>query len=192
MRDHKLRTLVSISMFGVLSYLVMLVEIPILPGFPFLKLDFSDLIVLCGLYLFGLNGAIGTALIRAFLHLIMTGFSAPSLIGELGSVIASLTLIFVVHFFVKSKSGWQQRFGMIFCSTLALTVVMAVLNYFVLTPLYVNVTGFKIGIDYLKYVLIAIVPFNLVKGALVTGLFTLVYAKIGPWLKVQSHRYQEK
>lgn len=186
MRDHKLRTLVGISMFGVLSYLVMLVEIPILPGFPFLKLDFSDLIVLCGLYLFGVSGAIGTTLIRAFLHLIMTGFSAPSLIGELGSVTASLTLILVMAFFMKHQTKWWQRLSMIICGTLALTLVMAVMNYFILTPLYINVTGFKMGTDYLKYVLMAIVPFNLIKGALVTSLFTLIYVKIGPWLLQQS------
>ncbi|WP_125605814.1 ECF transporter S component [Lapidilactobacillus bayanensis] len=190
MRDHKLRTLVGISMFGVLSYLVMLLEIPILPGFPFLKLDFSDLIVLCGLYLFGVSGAVGTALIRAFLHLVMTGFAAPSLIGELGSVTASLTLIFVLAFFMKRQSKWWQRLGMIICSTLALTFVMAVMNYFILTPLYVEVSGFKIGMDYLKYVLIAIVPFNLIKGALVTALFTLIYTKIGPWLLRQGNQRQ--
>lgn len=185
MRDHKLRTLVGTSIFGVLSYLVMLVEIPILPGFPFLKLDFSDLIVLCGLYLFGVSGAIGTALIRAFLHLIMAGFAAPSLLGELGSVSASITLILVMAFFMKRQTKLWQRLGMIVCSTLALTLVMAVMNYFILTPLYVNVTGIKLGMDYLKYVLMAIIPFNLIKGALITVLFTLIYAKIGPWLLQQ-------
>ncbi|MFD1466274.1 ECF transporter S component [Lapidilactobacillus mulanensis] len=189
MRDHRLKTLVGISMFGVLSYLIMLIEIPILPGFPFLKLDFSDLIVLCGLYIFGFGGAVATALIRAFLHLIMTGFAVPSLIGELGSVVASIALIAVVYLFIKAAKDWQRKILMIITSTIVLTLVMAVMNYFVLTPLYVNVTGFKIGMDYLKYVLIAIVPFNLIKGVLVTGVFTLIYAKIGAWLKIQKNNY---
>ncbi|GEL13101.1 hypothetical protein FC15_GL000057 [Lapidilactobacillus concavus DSM 17758] len=188
MGDHKLRTLVGVSLFGVLSYLVMLIEIP-LPGFPFLKLDFSDLIVLSGLVIFGWGGAAASILVRAFLHLIMTGFSMPSLIGELGSVVASFTLITVVHLLLKGMTHWQQKVVMIVSSTLALTVVMAVMNYFVLTPLYVNVTGFQLNMNYLKYVLIAIVPFNLIKGALVTTVFALIYRKIGTWMKVQNKNY---
>lgn len=192
----RLRLAVSVSIFGVLSYLVMLVEIPILPLFPFLKLDFSDLIPLCGLAIFGFGGASGVVLIRALLHLIMTGFSAQSLIGELGSVIASLTILLLAQLILQRQQtgqlNWPRRIWLVISSTLVLTLVMAVLNYFVLTPLYVQVTGFKLGMDYLKYVLLAIIPFNLIKGALVVGLFTVVYARMGAWLQNQSQSFHQK
>ncbi|WP_125766494.1 ECF transporter S component [Lapidilactobacillus wuchangensis] len=192
----RLRLAVSVSIFGVLSYLLMLVEIPILPLFPFLKLDFSDLIPLCGLAIFGFGGASGVVLIRALLHLIMTGFSAQSLIGELGSVIASLTILLLAQLILqkqqKGQLNWQRRVLLVISGTLVLTVVMAILNYFVLTPLYIKVTGFKLGMDYLKYVLFAIIPFNLIKGVLVVGLFTVVYARMGAWLQSQYQSFHQK
>ena len=197
MRNGKhLRLAVSVSIFGVISYLLMLVEFPILFAFPFLKLDFSDLIPLCGLAIFGFGGATSVVLIRALLHLVMTGFSAQSLIGELGSVIASLTILLLAQIILqkqqKGQLTWQRRILLIISSTLVLTVVMAVLNYFVLTPLYLKVTGFKLGMDYLKYVLLAIVPFNLIKGVLVVGLFTVVYARMGTWLQGQYQSFHQK
>ncbi|WP_261805821.1 ECF transporter S component [Lapidilactobacillus luobeiensis] len=185
---NRLRFWVSVTLFGVLSYCLMLIEIPI-PLFPFLKLDFSDLIPLSGLALFGFAGASGVVLIRAVLHLIMTGFSAPALLGELGSVVASFTLLVVTWALLKRRANWQQRLLLILCGTLALTLVMAVLNYFVLTPLYVKVTGFKLGMSYLKYVIFTIVPFNLIKGSLIMALFVLLEIHVGAYFRRKHQEF---
>lgn len=188
MHNRKLKQLVLVSILGVLSYLIMLIEIP-LPLFPFLKLDFSDLVPLTALSLLGYGGAIAVILIRGFLHLVMLGFSAPSLIGQLGSLVASFSLVSIAACFRRKKvEHWSQRLALIVSATLTLTVAMAILNYFVLGPLFVNVTGFKLGMSYLKYVVVTVIPFNLIKGFLVMSVYELLYAKLGVWLQKQHHR----
>ncbi|MFC6314912.1 ECF transporter S component [Lapidilactobacillus achengensis] len=188
--SRRLRYWVSVTLFGVLSYCLMLLEFPI-PFFPFLKLDFSDLVPLSGLILFGFPGASGVVLIRAFLHLVMTGFSAPALLGELGSVVASFTLLGVTWALLNQRSNWRRRLALIISGTLALTLVMAILNYFILTPLYVQVTGFKLGMSYLKYVVMTIVPFNLIKGSLVMGLFVLLEIHVGAYFRRKHGEFHQ-
>jgi len=43
--------------------------------------------------------------------------------------------------------------------------------------------NFNLGMSMTKYVFIGLVPFNLIKGALVTVVFAVLYLRILPWLK---------
>ncbi len=43
--------------------------------------------------------------------------------------------------------------------------------------------GLNLGMSTTKYILFGLVPFNLIKGALVTVVFAVLYLRILPWLK---------
>ena len=75
----------------------------------------------------------------------------------------------------------------------AMTIFMSVANYFVITPLYLQFYGVTadqmLGVTMAKYIAVGIVPFNLIKGAIVSAVFMALYMKLLPWLsKKQRER----
>ena len=185
------KRLVLLAMLTALSTVLMLLEQPN-PLVPFLKFDFSDTIVLLTLAVFGLKSGLAVAALRVVLFGLIQGNidgSAFPYVGVFGAFMASLSLI-AGYLLMKrmTTNPWLTALGMI----ISLTVVMTTLNYFLITPLYFgwpNVSledvqaafaGF-VSFDtggafdetggYLLANLFAYVPFNLIKGALVTGLF---------------------
>lgn len=187
----KTKQMVLLSMLTALSTVLMLFEIPN-PLVPFLKFDFSDTIVLLTLALYGLKSGFIVATIRLILFGFIQGNidgAAFPYVGVFGALMASSSLIagfIIVNRFTKNQ--WVSMLTM----TLVLTVVMTTLNYVLITPLYFgwpNVpfaevqTAFAgfVSVDtggnfdatsgYLLANLFAYVPFNLIKGIVVTGLF---------------------
>ena len=173
----KAKRLMFIAIMGALAYLLMFFAFPILFALPFLKIDFSDIPLLLTTFLYGpLSGALA-ALIRTLLHYIQTGGDAGYPIGDLASFLASLAYILPIYYFLRGHLGtikakdrqlaWSRLLLTYGSATLSLTLVMVALNYFVLAPFYSAVMNFPIN-DMVQYLLMGIVPFNLVKGILVS------------------------
>ena len=75
MQHTTLHRLVGIALLGASAYILMLVEFPILPIAPWMKIDFSDIPILIGLFLFGVGGAFVITIIKLLLHSAMMGFA---------------------------------------------------------------------------------------------------------------------
>ena len=56
-------------------------------------------------------------------------------------------------------------------------------------PLYMNLLGMKLGMPLAKMVLYGVVPFNLIEGAIVGGIFALVYVHLRNWISVQTVKF---
>jgi riboflavin transporter FmnP len=165
------------AMIGALAFLIMKIEVPIIPGFDYLKMDFSDSLVALSTLVFGPLGGTMIALFKSLLSLFISGFNPISMIGQLAAFLASLAYILPFYFISKKHEDKvkYQIFGLI-VGTLALTVVMSLANYFVLTPMYISLMGFKLNSSLLTYVVSAIIPFNLIKG-LINSIVVLILAK---------------
>ena len=165
------------AMIGALAFLIMKIEVPIIPGFDYLKMDFSDSLVALSTLVFGPLGGTMIALFKSLLSLFISGFNPISMIGQLAAFLASLANILPFYFISKKHEdkAKYQIFGLI-VGTLALTVVMSLANYFVLTPMYISLMGFKLNSSLLTYVVSAIIPFNLIKG-LINSIVVLILAK---------------
>ncbi|KRL58416.1 hypothetical protein FC69_GL000286 [Latilactobacillus fuchuensis DSM 14340 = JCM 11249] len=176
--------MVGVAMLGAISFIVMFFEFPIILAFPFLKVDFSDVIVLLGTFIYGPLGGIGVAVIRSVLHFIMTGASLPSLVGDFAGVLASIFYLLPFYYLFKRQKSVVK--GQIFAgvvSSISMTIVMVLANWLFILPLYIRLMGLNLGMSTLQYVLIGLVPFNLIKGGLVTVVFGILYLRILPWLK---------
>lgn len=155
---------------------------PIIPGVTFLKVDFSDIPVLVGMFLYGPVGGIMIAFIRSLLHYIQTGGDAGYPIGDTASFIASIAYTLPIYLIMKSKI--HDTKNIIFANvigTASLTVVLSFVNYFLLLPLYLKVLNFSVG-PISDYLLMGVVPFNIIKGAIVSTVFILLFAKLKTWL----------
>lgn len=180
MRKSKTEKMVVAALLASFSYLLLLVEIPVLPGFDWLKLDFSDIPILIGTFVLGPVGGITIAFIRSTLNFLMHGGHVLSLVGNLTGFLASVIMLLPIYFMMKKESNNKNLVIGMTISSLALTVFMAVANYFVITPLYISLAGMNFGMPIKEMVLYGIVPFNLFKGLAVSVVFFATYKKLIP------------
>ena len=182
----KVHRLVGIALLAAIGYVLMMFSFPIIPAFPFLKLDLSDLVVLLGGLLYGPVGGIAVAFVRSLVHFALTGGGVVNLIGDLAAFIASVGFLLPVVYTIRGKHRiWWQIEGLVL-GTLSLTVVMSVLNWLVITPMYMAVFNFNLGMSLTKYVLIGVVPFNLIKGVVISVAFFAIAKALAPWLARQE------
>lgn len=182
MHSSRLHKMVGVAVLAAIGFVLMNFAIPIIPAFPFLTLDLSDLVILLAALLYGVSGGVEVALIRSLLHFVITGASVVTLIGDTAAFLASLAFMLPLALLVKNHYNWQRALSGIVIGTLALTVVMSLLNYFVLMPMYVSALGFKLNVSLGTYVLAGVVPFNLIKGVVVGAVFLVVARILNWWL----------
>jgi riboflavin transporter FmnP len=196
MSGSKVHRLVGIALLSAVGFILqMFLEFSILPMFPFLKLDLSDLTVLLGGLLYGPVGGIAVAFVRSLLHFLMTGAGIVNLVGDLASFIASVGFMYPVVMLMKSKNSLGRQVAGLAGGTISLTVIMSILNLVAIMPMYLAVMNFQLGMSTTKYVLIGVVPFNLIKGVVVSVVFFALAKALMPWLDkqqaIQAQRMQQ-
>lgn len=180
MKRRKTEKMVVTALLASFSYLLLFLEIPILPTFGWLKLDFSDIPILIGSFILGPVAGITIAFIRSLLNYMMSGGDVLSLIGNTTGFLASVIFMLPIYYMVKRENNNKNLIiGMIISSSL-LTIFMSIANYFVITPLYISLLGMDFGIPIAQMVLYGIVPFNIIKGIAVSVVFFISYKKLVP------------
>ena len=195
--NNKVQKMVSIAMLAAIGTVLQFVAFPIMPAFSFLKIDFSDIPILLGMFLYGPLAGVITAFVRSLLHLFLTGLAPQNMVGDFASFLASsIFTLPIFYFFGKKKNIRTNRIVGLVSGILALTIFMSIANYFVITPIYLQLYGVTtqqfLGTSLASYVAIGIVPFKLIKGLLVSGVFLVLHAKLLPWLSKKQHTIQKK
>lgn len=198
MKNTRVQKMVMVAMFAAIGLVLQFIAFPIMPAFSFLKIDFSDIPVLISMFLFGPVAGVATAFLRSLLHLVTTGFSPDNLVGDVASFLATTIFTLPIFYFFKQNKKHANRnkiLGVV-TGTLAMTIFMSIANYFVITPLYLIFFGLNanqmLGMPLVNYVLIGIVPFNLIKGFIVSAAFLVLHAKLLPWLSRKQHALEQR
>ena len=185
------RSIARIAVLGALAGALMYLEF-VIPPFPtFYKLDFSDIPALLGTFAMGpAEGVLieGVKILVKFLIKPTTTLG----IGELANFTIGASLVIpagLVYKFRKTRKG--AVIGLC-AGTIAMTVVGALFNYFVLIPVYSAAFGMEAilgmasaiaGIrDIGTLVVYGTVPFNFIKGVIVSVITALLYKKVSPLL----------
>ena len=184
MQHTTLHRLVGIALLGAIAYILMLLEFPILPVAPWMKIDFSDIPILIGLFLFGVGGAFVITIIKLLLHSAMMGFAIYDLIGSFASFLG--TAVFILAFalvlrYYRGNPKWRMPVAIV-VATIGLVVIESLANLTFVLPFYLQVMGMKLSMSLNTVVLVAVIPFNLIKGLLVGNVFWLVYQRLAKWL----------
>ncbi|MFC3927144.1 ECF transporter S component [Streptococcus caprae] len=181
----KTRKMVFIAILGALSFVLMLLNFPLLPGADFLKLDFSILPMLIGLVLFDLKSAYGVLVLRTLLKLLLDNGGAGTMIGLPMNVIA-LALFLAAFALLWKKTPTRKNFILAsVAGTVLLTLAMLVLNLVYAVPMYAQFANFDIGkfIGLGNYLWGMVLPFNLIEGAVFALVFGIVYLPCRPILE---------
>lgn len=184
MQHTTLHRLVGIALLGAIAYILMLLEFPILPVAPWMKIDFSDIPILIGLFLFGVGSAFVITIIKLLLHSAMMGFAIYDLIGSFASFLGTAVLILAFALVLRYYRGnpkWRMPVAIV-VATIGLVVIESLANLTFVLPFYLQVMGMKLSMSLNTVVLVAVIPFNLIKGLLVGNVFWLVYQRLAKWL----------
>lgn len=180
----------KIAMLSVLAFVLMQFEL-MLPMFPsFLKIDVSDLPALVGAFAMGPLAGVAIEAVKNLLHLLQTSTGG---VGELANfAIGSAIVVPAALIYKRHKSKKSAIVGLA-VGTIIMAVVGALANYFVLIPFYsafmpidaIIGLGTAVNpsiINLWTLVLYGIVPFNIVKGIILSILTLVLYKRISPIL----------
>lgn len=184
----------KIACLGAIATLLMLLEFP-LPFAPaFYELNFSEVAVLVAGFALGPMAAVWTELVKILLNLIING-TDTAFVGELSNFLMGVAFALPASLIYKHKKSLSGAVIGMCVATLSLAIVSAFVNYYIMIPAYVRFMGFSmetiIGLgnkvnpnitDLSKLILLATVPFNLVKGVLTSLITALIYKRISPIL----------
>ncbi|QFT89441.1 Riboflavin transporter FmnP [Bacillus sp. THAF10] len=186
-QSKRIKKMVTVGMLSGISYMLMWLSfpLPLLP--PFLSVDFSDVPALLAAILFGPVAGITVEAIKNILHYIAQGSLTGVPVGQLANFTAGLLFILPTYFvFNKIRSTKGLGIGLI-TGTFSMALLMSILNYFVFLPAFTYFLGIPFGTsaDVIKLVVTGILPFNIIKGLIVTVLFLIVYKKLAVWMNRQ-------
>src|SRR5699024_8947705 len=182
MIDKRTKKMTVIGILAAVAWVISQFSFPILYWAPFLKIDFSDIPILLGMYVFGPLSGVAIAAIRSLLSYITSGGEAGFPIGDTTAFIGTLSLTLPIYYAIKNKGSNKKKSilaGSI--ATVSLTITMTILNWLVVAHLYMKVMGFSVG-PMREYLTLSVIPFNLVKGVLVSLIFFVVFYQIQGYL----------
>lgn len=188
------RVMVKISVLAVISMVLMFFDVPIFPVIPFLKLDLGDWPALVGAFAMGPMAGVLVQLVKNLLSLLIEGSSTGG-VGELSNFIVGSIFVYTAGcIYFRNKTFKTAIIGS-FVGVIAMATVASFSNYFVVFPMYSKVYGIpmesllgmgaalnKNVVDLKTMMVFAIVPFNLIKGSVVSALTILVYKRVSPIL----------
>ncbi|CAM4145495.1 ECF transporter S component [Listeria booriae] len=182
MKKYSLKTFVSIAVLGAVAFVIMLIQFPLLPSAPFLKLDFSDVPAAIGGLLFGPLAIILIEFVKNVLEYLVTGSFVGVPVGEMTNFLSGICFVLPIYYVFRYARSTKAMILGVGIGTVTLTVVISLLNYFVVLPFYITVGGLPAGTDIAALVTTAIIPFNLLKGVVVGAVFILVYGRMRSWI----------
>jgi riboflavin transporter len=192
-----INTIVKVGILSALAAIIAVFEfmLPLLP--PFLKLDFSEIPALLAAFSLGPASAVLIELIKNILHL----FSTQTVgIGELANFLVGISYVIPVGIIYKLDKSRKGALTALTAGTASMIIFSSIFNYFILLPLYAKVLHFptdavvKMGTAIDKYIVdvksliaLGIVPFNLIKGVVISTIVILIYKRLSPILHYKGH-----
>lgn len=188
------KNMVKISVLGVISVVLMIFDISSWFAPPFLKLDIADLPSLIGAFAMGPMAGVLVQLLKNILNILVEG-SITGGVGELSNFLVGSIFAYTAGYIYYKKKDFKNAIIGLVVGVITMTVFASLSNYFVIFPLYAKIFGWPmeklIGmgsavnsfvVDYKTLILFAVVPFNILKGIVVSSVTLLLYKKISPIL----------
>lgn len=189
------RTMTKISVLGVISFILMYFKFPVVwLAPPFLKMDIADLPSLLGAFALGPLAGVMIQLLKNVLNLVFEGTTTAG-VGEFVNFLSGSIYAFIAGMLYFRKKDFKNAIIGMVIGIIAMTIVMALANYYIIFPLYAKIFGWPIEklvsmgtavtskvVNLKTMIIYTVVPFNLVKGFLTALVTILIYKKISPIL----------
>jgi riboflavin transporter FmnP len=190
-RVSKARRVSIIGICSALAAVLHMLDFPLLFLAPeFYKLDFSELpVMLCGIYL-GPSAAVACEGIKILLKLLLKGTST-AFVGDFANFAVGCSLVLpavIIYHIHKSRKG---AIAGLMIGTAVLTLFGSAFNAIYLLPKFSQLYGLPLEniiamgskinpaiADLPSFVMLAVAPLNLIKGAMISVLTMLLYKRV--------------
>ena len=208
MKDRKklsdTRYITYTAILSAIAGVLMLFEIPLYFAPSFYKLDLSELpVLICTFYLGPVAGVI-SELVKVMLKLILKGTST-AFVGDFANFAVGCSFVLPASVFYHSRPSRQRAALGLAVGTLVMTVFGSAFNAIYLLPKFSALFGMPLDVivgmgtkvnsaikSVSTLVLFAVVPFNLLKGVVVSLLTMLLYKRVSPLLHLGDDRKRER
>ena len=193
----KVKRMILIAMLAAIADILMALDFPVWFAPSFLKFDFSDVPVLLSSLALGPVAGITTEFIKVLVNLFINGTST-AFVGEFANFLVGCVFVIpasALYFFKKTR---KRALCGLFIGTILATVLGAVLNAYLLIPKYTELFHMDIssiiamGADknaavnsFSTLIFCAIVPFNLMKFAIISLIVAVIYKYVSRLIKEQ-------
>lgn len=164
----------KLALLTALAYVVTFLEFPIFPAAPFLQLDFSNVFVLLGGFLYGPLAAVIISLLKECLSLLDSG---TNFVGEIANFLINFAFYIVPTVVYRYKKGLKWVIPMLVIGTILQVAASLPVNRYINFPLFIG-DGAASSFAALWWYIIL---FNLIKGAAVSLVTILLYKRVS-WL----------
>ena len=189
------RTVVVIGLFSAISTILFMFDFPVFFAPGFYKLDFSELPPLIAGFAFGPVCGVMVEFIKILVKLLIKGTST-AFVGDLANFVIGCSFILPATIIYRFKKTRTSAIISCVAGTLSITVFGSLFNAVYLLPAFARLYGTPLDnliaagtainsniTDVTTFVLLAVAPMNLLKGALVSVITVLIYKRIRPLLK---------
>src|SRR5699024_8356609 len=170
-QSSQLVNMIILALLGKISLLLFFLNFPLpfLP--PYLIIDFSDVPAIMASLIFSPMAGVIVVALKNFLYLLI-GSGEP--VGVTANILAGVMFVLPVSIIYHKYQVVKSIISGLIVSPLVMAIGMSILNYFVFLPIY----AWFMGMENMKSeaairtaVVIGILPFNVIKGVLVSFLF---------------------
>jgi riboflavin transporter FmnP len=190
----EIRNVAQMGVLAAIAFVLASLEIPVWFAPGFYRIDLGELPVMLGAFAMGPLAGVLIEFVKNVLYFFIHGSSTAG-VGEIANFIAGCCLVVPAALFYKRKKTKKMALiGM--CAGIVLMAIAGWLqNAYILLPLYASVfhmpidaligMGTKVNAsvtDLSTFVLLIVVPFNLLKGGVVSALTLLLYKRVSPIL----------
>ncbi len=183
------KSIAQIAMLSAIALILMLFEFPLWFAPPFYQIDLSEVPVLIGGFALGPVAGVLIELVKNLLKVVIN--TSTGGVGEVANfVIGSAFVLPSALYYRRNKSKKGAAISMIL-GTISMTILGSLINAYILLPFYSKALGLPIdalvemgtavnpNITSLPtFIMLAVAPFNLFKGAIVSIITFIIYKKI--------------
>lgn len=172
--NKNVNKMIKISLLVAIAVVLMYFDFPVIPLFPWLKIDLSEVPALMGGFAYGPVAGGAIVILKVLLRFLIKG-TETGFIGELANIIVGLALVVpAAWIYNRNKSKKTAVIGMII-GGIVMELLGIVANVYFLLPAY----GMQMApAELSQYVIVGLLPFNGLK-ALIVGIITyLLYKKV--------------
>lgn len=189
------RSITVIAMLSALATILMLFEIPLWFAPSFYKLDFSEVPVLVGAFAMGPMAGVIIELVKVLINLAINGTITMG-VGELANFLIGCSMVVPAALIYKSKKSRKMAIQGLVAGSISMTVFGSLMNAVLLLPVYTLFMGSSMEdliafgtmvnpsiTNLVTFILLAVAPFNLLKGVVVSLITILLYKRLSSVIK---------
>lgn len=188
------RVIAQVGILAAISYFLRFIEVP-LPIFPsFLKLDLSDIVSVFGGLSMGPVAGFAIVVIKNLLQAVSG--STTGGVGEIANILIAGPYVLMICFMCRKVKSYKNVLIGGILGTVFMAMMGAIIDYYIVFPLYGLVMSMEAIIsmghvlnhrvtDLFTFMIWIIIPFNVVKGVLMTAVILPLYKKMEKILSVR-------